>query len=139
MVGWALPDHFPPRNGRTSKALKALGDDVTIHVEQAYQVLSCPPLTSTWSKTNGISRSQRKADFHPLWQIAGLAAPGLCAQSENSHRRKNPRSVDEGMSALAADARPLRKRSEWGLSAGSVENNMEKQSEGGSIVEVIQI
>ncbi|WP_054006434.1 phospholipase D family protein [Cypionkella psychrotolerans] len=33
MVGWALPDHYPPRNGRTSKALKALGHDVTIHVE----------------------------------------------------------------------------------------------------------
>lgn len=33
MVGWALPDRFPPRNGRTSKALKSLGYDVTIHVE----------------------------------------------------------------------------------------------------------
>lgn len=31
MVGWALPDKFPPRNGRTSKALKALGYDVKIH------------------------------------------------------------------------------------------------------------
>src|SRR5205814_5464528 len=31
MAGWALPDDFPPRNGRTSKALKALGYDVTIH------------------------------------------------------------------------------------------------------------
>lgn len=25
LVGWARPDNFPPRNGRTSKALKALG------------------------------------------------------------------------------------------------------------------
>jgi hypothetical protein len=33
LVGWALPDRFPPRNGRTSKALKSLGYDVTIHVE----------------------------------------------------------------------------------------------------------
>ena len=33
LVGWALQDHFPPRNGRTSKALKSLGYDVTIHVE----------------------------------------------------------------------------------------------------------
>ena len=31
MVGWALPDKFPPRNGRTSKALNALGYDVKIH------------------------------------------------------------------------------------------------------------
>lgn len=31
MIGWALPDRFPPRNGRTSKALRALGYDVTIH------------------------------------------------------------------------------------------------------------
>jgi hypothetical protein len=31
MVGWAMPDDFPPRNGRTSKALTALGYDVTIH------------------------------------------------------------------------------------------------------------
>lgn len=33
LVGWASPDRFPPRNGRTSKALKSLGYDVTIHVE----------------------------------------------------------------------------------------------------------
>ncbi|WP_217270521.1 phospholipase D-like domain-containing protein [Fundidesulfovibrio magnetotacticus] len=33
LVGWALPDRFPPRNGRTSKALKSLGYDVTIHAE----------------------------------------------------------------------------------------------------------
>lgn len=33
LVGWALPDRFPPRNGRTSKALKSLGYDVAIHVE----------------------------------------------------------------------------------------------------------
>lgn len=32
LVGWALPDNFPPRNGRTSKALAALGFDPTIHV-----------------------------------------------------------------------------------------------------------
>ncbi len=31
MVGWAMPDHFPPRNGRTSKALTALGYKVKIH------------------------------------------------------------------------------------------------------------
>ncbi|TIR17097.1 MAG: phospholipase [Mesorhizobium sp.] len=33
IVGWALPNLFPPRNGRTSKALRSLGYDVTIHVE----------------------------------------------------------------------------------------------------------
>ena len=33
LVGWALPDDFPPRNGRTSKALFALGYSVTIHSE----------------------------------------------------------------------------------------------------------
>lgn len=33
IVGWALPEQFPPRNGRTSKALKSLGYDVTVHVE----------------------------------------------------------------------------------------------------------
>src|ERR1035441_10089386 len=33
MVGWALPDDFPPRNGRTSKALTALGFPVAIHSE----------------------------------------------------------------------------------------------------------
>ena len=32
LVGWALPDKFPPRNGRTSKALRSLGYDVTVHV-----------------------------------------------------------------------------------------------------------
>lgn len=32
IVGWALPDHFPPRNGRTSKALRSLGYDVAVHV-----------------------------------------------------------------------------------------------------------
>lgn len=32
LVGWALPDRFPPRNGRTSKALKSLGYDVKVHV-----------------------------------------------------------------------------------------------------------
>ncbi|NTC82528.1 MULTISPECIES: phospholipase D family protein [Rhizobium/Agrobacterium group] len=32
IVGWALPDRFPPRNGRTSKALRSLGYDVTVHV-----------------------------------------------------------------------------------------------------------
>lgn len=31
IVGWALPDTFPPRNGRTSKALRSLGYDVTVH------------------------------------------------------------------------------------------------------------
>lgn len=31
MVGWAMPDSFPPRNGRTSKALTALGYKVKIH------------------------------------------------------------------------------------------------------------
>lgn len=33
VVGWALPDKFPPRNGRTSKALYALGYDVKIYSE----------------------------------------------------------------------------------------------------------
>jgi len=33
MVGWAMPDDFPPRNGRTSKALTALGYSVKIHSE----------------------------------------------------------------------------------------------------------
>ena len=33
IVGWALPNDFPPRNGRTSKALTALGYNVTIHSE----------------------------------------------------------------------------------------------------------
>lgn len=33
LVGWALPSEFPPRNGRTSKALYALGYDVKIHTE----------------------------------------------------------------------------------------------------------
>lgn len=31
LVGWALPDKVPPRNGRTSKALRALGFDVRLH------------------------------------------------------------------------------------------------------------
>ena len=31
VVGWARPDVAPPRNGRTSKALKALGYDVKIY------------------------------------------------------------------------------------------------------------
>ena len=33
MVSWALPDQFPPRNGRTSKALRSLGYVVTVHVQ----------------------------------------------------------------------------------------------------------
>lgn len=33
IVGWASPDRFPPRNGRTSKALYALGFDVRIYSE----------------------------------------------------------------------------------------------------------
>jgi hypothetical protein len=32
LVGWGLPDRFPPRNGRTSKSLKSLGYDVMVHV-----------------------------------------------------------------------------------------------------------
>ncbi len=32
IAGWALPDKFPPRNGRTSKALKSLGFLVRVHV-----------------------------------------------------------------------------------------------------------
>jgi len=31
IVGWAMPDQFPPRNGRTSKALRALGFDVRVY------------------------------------------------------------------------------------------------------------
>lgn len=30
-VGWGLPDHFPPRNDRTNKALRALGYDVHVN------------------------------------------------------------------------------------------------------------
>jgi hypothetical protein len=33
LVGWALPDKFPPRNNRTSKALYSLGFPVTFHGE----------------------------------------------------------------------------------------------------------
>ena len=32
IVGWAMPDRYPPRNGRTSKALRSLGHDVRVHV-----------------------------------------------------------------------------------------------------------
>jgi PLD-like domain len=32
-IGWANPDRFPPRNGRTSKALRSLGYDVKVHVD----------------------------------------------------------------------------------------------------------
>ena len=31
IVGWAMPNDFPPRNGRTSKALTALGYKVRVH------------------------------------------------------------------------------------------------------------
>lgn len=31
IVGWAMPNQFPPRNGRTSKALRALGFNVKVH------------------------------------------------------------------------------------------------------------
>ena len=31
IIGWTLPDKFPPRNGQTSKALTALGYPVKIH------------------------------------------------------------------------------------------------------------
>ncbi len=31
LVGWALPEKFPPRNNRTSKALRSLGYRVTVH------------------------------------------------------------------------------------------------------------
>lgn len=33
IVGWALPDTYPPRNGRVSKALSSLGFSVKIHNE----------------------------------------------------------------------------------------------------------
>jgi hypothetical protein len=33
MVGWALPDTFPPRNGRTSKSLRSLGHNVALYSE----------------------------------------------------------------------------------------------------------
>jgi hypothetical protein len=33
MVGWVHPDYSPPRNGRTSKALVALGFNVAVHSE----------------------------------------------------------------------------------------------------------
>lgn len=31
LVGWALPDQFPPRNNRTSKSLKSLGFEVDVY------------------------------------------------------------------------------------------------------------
>ncbi len=31
IIGWALPDRFPPRNNRTSKSLRSLGFDVTAY------------------------------------------------------------------------------------------------------------
>jgi hypothetical protein len=31
LVGWALPHKFPPRNNRTSKALRSLGNNVEVH------------------------------------------------------------------------------------------------------------
>lgn len=31
LAGWAFPDSFPPRNGRSSKALRSLGYKVTVH------------------------------------------------------------------------------------------------------------
>jgi hypothetical protein len=31
LVGWAMPDRFPPRNKRTSKSLRSLGFQVTVH------------------------------------------------------------------------------------------------------------
>ncbi len=31
LVGWALPNDFPPRNGRTSKSLRSLGFPVQVH------------------------------------------------------------------------------------------------------------
>ena len=31
IIGWTLPDKFPPRNGQTSKALTTLGNPVKIH------------------------------------------------------------------------------------------------------------
>jgi hypothetical protein len=34
LVGWALPDKFPPRNSRTSKTLRALGNKVKVHSER---------------------------------------------------------------------------------------------------------
>jgi len=33
IIGWALPDQYPPRNDRTNKALKSLGYDVKIYSE----------------------------------------------------------------------------------------------------------
>jgi len=35
MAGWAHPNMFPPRNGRTSKSLRALGYNVTVHADNA--------------------------------------------------------------------------------------------------------
>jgi hypothetical protein len=31
LIGWALPERFPPRNNRTSKSLRSLGFPVTVH------------------------------------------------------------------------------------------------------------
>lgn len=33
IIGWTMPDIYPPRNGRTSKALRAFGYNVRIHSE----------------------------------------------------------------------------------------------------------
>jgi hypothetical protein len=33
MAGWARPDEFPPRNGRTSKSLRGLGYPVRVYSE----------------------------------------------------------------------------------------------------------
>jgi hypothetical protein len=31
LIGWALPNKFPPRNNRTSKSLRSLGFQVDVH------------------------------------------------------------------------------------------------------------
>ena len=31
ITGWAIPEKYPPRNRRTSKALRSLGFDVRVH------------------------------------------------------------------------------------------------------------
>lgn len=45
IVGWAFPDYCPPRNGRTSKALTALGYRVTIHSKEKAFRSTIPALT----------------------------------------------------------------------------------------------
>jgi hypothetical protein len=37
LVGWALPDRFPPRNGRTSKSLRSLGWTAAVRLREGLE------------------------------------------------------------------------------------------------------